>query len=217
MKVLYINGNPQSAEFSYTRKTANYLVDLIKKQEEAVSVETVNVYETDIPLIDGDVLEAWGLLRNGSDFSSLSSVQQVKVGKMQGILKQFKEADLYIIASPLWNFSVTPMLKAYIDNISIAGETFKYTESGPVGLLGDKQAVFVQASGGVYSEGPGAAMEHGVNYLKAVFGFLGVSDIEQVLIEGVAMPDKSEEARLEAAYTEVDQIVDGLFYEEAVV
>lgn len=217
MNVLYINGNPQSETISYTRKTANYVIDQLREQDPDAIIDVVNVYESELQLIDADVLSAWGLLRSGSGFDALSKEQQEKVQIMQSTLSRFKEADLYVFASPLWNFSITPLLKAYIDNVSIAGETFKYTEKGPEGMLEDKQAIIIQASGGVYSSSPAAAMEHGTNYLKTILGFMGVSDIEQILIEGVAMPDKTEAERLEAAYTEVDQVIDGLFYEEAVV
>lgn len=216
MKVLYINGNPQSETSSYSRRTAKYLLEEIKTKEQGADIEIVNVYETDIPLIDHDVLSGWHSLGSGDAFDTLTPLQQEKIGKMQGILKQFKEADLYIIASPLWNFSVTPLLKAYIDNISIAGETFKYTENGPVGLLDNKQLIIVQASGGIYSEGPAATFDHSSNYLADVFGFLGIRDIEKILIEGVALPDNTTDKLLEEAYKKVDQVIEELWPEEEV-
>jgi FMN-dependent NADH-azoreductase len=210
-KVLYINGNPQQETYSYSRRVANYYLEQRNRASEGVQVEVVNVYEDDIPLIDQDVLAAWGQLQSGEAFSDLSEDQQAKAGRMGQVLEQFKAADEILVATPLWNFSVPPMLKAYIDNIAIAGETFKYTEEGPVGLMGDKKLTVIQASGGVYSSGPAAAMDHASNYLKHVFGFIGVEDVKVVYVEGIAIPGKSEEDRLQDAFKDVDDLFEPEF------
>ncbi len=184
-------------------------MDQINRLDSNDQVDVFNVYEEDVPFIDQDVLSAWGgALRSGTNFEDLTVDQQEKVGRMGQILSQFKEADDYVIVSPLWNFSITPKLKAYIDNIMIAGETFRYTENGPVGMLSGKKATIIQASGGVYSSGPAAAMEHGSNYLKTVLSFMGVDDISTIFAEGIAIPDKSEIEKLDAAYRQVDDLLD---------
>jgi FMN-dependent NADH-azoreductase len=77
-------------------------------------------------------------------------------------------------------------MKAYIDNILIAGKTFKYTENGPVGLASDKKVVLLEARGGVYSEGPAAELEFTQSYLRTVMGFIGVQDFQLVVAEGMA-------------------------------
>jgi len=211
-KVLYINGNPQSETVSFSRRVGKYYHEQMSKMDKSITIEVLNVYDEDIPFVDADVLDAWGTLRSGAGFSELSQSQQGKVGRMGEILKQFKEADEYVIVTPLWNLSIPPMLKAYIDNVMIAGETFRYTETGPVGLLDGKKATVVQASGGIYSSGPAAGMEHGASYIKTVLEFMGVTDIQTVLVEGIAIPDKSPEEKLIDGY----KIVDELFEMEAV-
>jgi FMN-dependent NADH-azoreductase len=77
-------------------------------------------------------------------------------------------------------------MKAYIDNILIAGKTFKYTENGPVGLASDKKVVLLEARGGIYSEGPRAELEFTQSYLRAVMSFIGVQDFQLVVAEGMA-------------------------------
>lgn len=206
-KILYINGNPQEEHLSYSRKAGNYYLKQREKVDPNVTIEILNVYDEALQLIDGDVLDAWGKLRNGDPFSELTIEQQTKLSRMGQVLEQFKAADEYVFITPLWNFSIPPMLKAYIDNVMIAGETFKYTSEGPVGLLGDKKATIIQASGGVYSEEPAAGYEHGSNLIKDVLGFMGLKAIDTVLIEGIAMPGKTEEERMEEVYRDVD----GLF------
>lgn len=204
-KVLYINGNPQTEAQSYSRRVGRYYLESIQAKESDVIIEEINLYEEQIPMIDQEILDAWNRLRNQESFADLTTSQQAKVKAMQGILTQFKEADEYVFVTPLWNFSVPPMMKAYVDNVMIAGETFKYTEAGPVGLLQDKKAVIIQASGGVYIGNP-SAKEHGFSFLETVLNFMGVEDVAYVPVEGIAIPGKSDAERLEEVYQTVDQL-----------
>jgi FMN-dependent NADH-azoreductase len=90
-------------------------------------------------------------------------------------------------------------MKAYIDAICVAGKTFNYTAEGPVGLLKNKKAFHIQASGSVFSQGPLASLEFTSKYLHTVLGFIGVTDVETVFIEGVAAnPAQAEEITAKA-------------------
>ncbi len=109
------------------------------------------------------------------------------------------DADTLIIATGLINFGVYSTLKSWIDNVARAGLTFRYTENGPVGLAPAKKAYVVLASGGVYSHGPAAAMNHAAPYLKTVLGFMGVSDVEVIPVEGAAMGPDGAARALDAA------------------
>ena len=112
---------------------------------------------------------------------------------------QFVAADKYVFVTPMWNLSIPPKMKAYIDTVCIVRKTFKYTEAGPVGLLTDKKAVHIQARGGVYSEGPAQGLEFGDKYIRAILTFLGVPSIESVIAEGMNQtPDKAEEIKAKA-------------------
>lgn len=202
-KILYITANPQVEEKSYSKRTGKYYLEKIKDKRD-VELTELDVYNTTIPLIDSDVLAAWGHLRAGNAFSSMSDVQQEKIAQMNALLSQFKEADEYIIVTPVWNFSIPPMLKAYIDNILIAGETFKYSEAGPVGLMVHKKVTIIQASGSVLSQAPMTAFNHASVYLEKVFQFIGITDVVQIAIEGLAIPGKSDEERLSEVYSQID-------------
>jgi len=93
----------------------------------------------------------------------------------------------------MWNFSIPPMLKAYIDNILIAGKTFNYTQNGPVGLMKNKIMFHIQASGGVYSD---SSSDYSDKYLSKIFEFMGINIIEPILIQGVDMyPEKASEIK----------------------
>ena len=99
------------------------------------------------------------------------------------VLDEFLAADTLVIGAPMYNFSVPSNLKAWIDRVSVAGKTFRYTEAGPEGLATGKKAIIVSTRGGAYSEGPAAAMDHQESYLRTVLGFLGVTDVEFVRAE----------------------------------
>ncbi|MGA9226445.1 MAG: NAD(P)H-dependent oxidoreductase, partial [Mesobacillus sp.] len=125
--------------------------------------------------------------------------EKQKVSSINQLTDQFVAADKYVFVTPMWNLSFPPKLKSYIDNIAIAGKTFKYTAEGPVGLLTDKKAVHIQARGGVYSEGPAKALEFGDSYLRAILGFMGVPEIETIAVEGMAAtPDQAADIKQKA-------------------
>ncbi|SEN14423.1 FMN-dependent NADH-azoreductase [Luteibacter sp. UNCMF331Sha3.1] len=105
------------------------------------------------------------------------------------VMDEFLAADVVVIGAPMYNFSVSSTLKAWIDRIAVAGKTFSYTSAGPQGLAGGKRVVIASSRGGVYTEGPAASMDFQEPYLRAMFGFLGVTDIEFVRAEGIAMSD----------------------------
>jgi FMN-dependent NADH-azoreductase len=105
-------------------------------------------------------------------------------------------ADVIVIGAPMYNLSIPTSLKAWVDRIAIAGKTFRYTATGPEGLLKNKRAFIASARGGVYSAGtPGAALEHQESYLIGLLAFLGITDVTVVRAEGIAFgPDVKEAA-----------------------
>lgn len=109
------------------------------------------------------------------------------------ILDEFLAADTIVIGAPMYNFTVPSQLKAWIDRIAIAGKTFRYTENGPEGLVGDKRVIIGLTRGGVYSgASAAAAFEHLETYLRGVFNFIGI-DPKFVIAEGLNLgPDQRE-------------------------
>jgi FMN-dependent NADH-azoreductase len=99
-------------------------------------------------------------------------------------MDEFLAADAVVIGAPMYNFGIPSQLKAWIDRIAVAGKTFRYGPNGPEGLAKGKKVVIASARGGVYAEGSPADFQE--SYLKFLFGFLGVTDIEFVRVEGVA-------------------------------
>jgi len=120
------------------------------------------------------------------------------------LVSQFLASDVVVIGTPFYNFSIPTQLKAWIDRLGQVGRTFKYTDKGPVGLAGGKTIIVASSRGGVYSTSEGGqAMEHQESYLKAVFGFFGITDVRIVRAEGVAMGDEARNSALASARADI--------------
>lgn len=116
------------------------------------------------------------------------------------LVSQFLAADVIVVGAPFYNFAIPTQLKAWIDRLAQAGRTFRYTESGPVGLAGGRTVIVASARGGVYSStAEGRAADHQESYLETVFGFFGIDDVRIVRAEGVAMGEASRAAAIGAA------------------
>lgn len=195
-KLLYITANPKAVEDSFSLSVGNDFLETYKKSNPQDEITTLDLYKTEVPLIDEVVFSAWGKFADGVTFNKLTSEEQNKVSAMNNLLEQFLEADKYVFVTPMWNFTIPPKMKAYLDNICIVNKTFKYTENGPVGLLPDKKAVHIQARGGVYSNGPLTDYELGDRYLNTILGFIGITQKQSIFVEGMnATPDKADKIK----------------------
>ena len=123
------------------------------------------------------------------------------------LIDELLAADTIVFAGPMHNFGVPSTLKAWIDHISRAGRTFSYGAHGPQGLLKDKRAILVIASGGVYSTGPMTKFDFTEPYLRAVLGFLGITDVQAVRVEGVAMGTIGPEKALASASEQSNHVL----------
>ena len=123
------------------------------------------------------------------------------------MLEEFVAAEIVVIGAPMYNFSIPSQLKTWIDRICVPGKTFRYGPSGPQGLMGDKRVIVAVARGGFYGpESAAASAEHGETYLRALFGFLGVTDIEFILAEGLAVGEESRAKAVAAAGAAIGQL-----------
>ncbi|MFZ5633840.1 MAG: FMN-dependent NADH-azoreductase [Bacillota bacterium] len=190
-KVLCVIANPKTVEESKSLTMAREFLDVYRKNNPQDTIIEMDVYRENIPLIDVDVFAGWGKYARNE---SLTPTEQEKVGKIAAYTEQFLEADKYIFVTPMWNLSLPPLMKAYIDTIVIAGKTFKYTEEGPVGLVEGKKAAHIHSRGGVYSNPPMTEMDFADRYLKTLLNFLGIKDVVSIICEGHEYaPDKADQ------------------------
>ncbi len=123
------------------------------------------------------------------------------------VLDEFLKADVIVIGTPMYNFGIPSQLKAWIDRIAVPGKAFRYTETGPEGLAGGKRVIIASARGGVYSEGPAAAVDYQEPYLRTVLNFFGITDIHFVRAEGVALGPQQKQDAVEGALEKLHDVI----------
>ena len=183
-KILYIKANIKQEGESRTFKVSDSFVEEYKKNNPNDEVVVLDLYKENIDFLRPEDL--------GVIFGPKN--EESKNNPKLKYAYQFAEADKYIIAAPMWNLSFPAILKAYIDYVSVAGITFKYTAEGPVGLLGGKKALHITSRGGVYGDSP---FEMGDKYLRTIFGFYGIQDIQTIAVEGVDIVGVDVDAKVQ--------------------
>ncbi|MHB8208509.1 FMN-dependent NADH-azoreductase [Mucilaginibacter sp.] len=197
MKILHIISSPRG-EASFSIKLGNGIVEKLKAKYPGSIVKERDLTSTSFPHLEEVHLNSF--------FTPAESrtPEQVEAVKHSDIaIAEIKAADIIVIGVPLYNFSIHSSLKAWIDHIARAGQTFRYSANGPEGLVKDKKVYLALASGGVYSEGPSASYDFASPYLKTFLSFLGMTDTTVLRVEGVAVPDLKDTA-LEKAIASIE-------------
>lgn len=188
--VLYITAHPFGEERSYSMTVGKEFVQTYRLSHPMDEVVHLDLYRMNIPQLDADILYGWDKLRNGTPFDQLTFAEQTKIQRINELVNQFVAADKYIFVTPIWNFSYPPVMKSYLDAICITGKTFKYHHDGSrTGLLGDKKAVHIQASGSIMSPGSktmNESFEMGHRHLQVIMNFVGITDFQGIFVEGTA-------------------------------
>lgn len=192
MQLLHIDSSPLGAQ-SVSRLLTQRIVAEWKASHPGTEVEHLDLAVHAPSHLNTDSLG----FRAGPHAEGLSEVQRRENAVSERLVSQFLAADVIVVGAPMYNFSVPSQLKAWIDRVAQAGRTFKYSDKGPVGLAGGKTVIVASTRGGAY--GDESAMDHQESYLKAVFGFFGITDVRIVRAEGVAMGDAAKVNALAAA------------------
>jgi FMN-dependent NADH-azoreductase len=128
-----------------------------------------------------------------------TAAQKVAAEESDRLIAEIAAADTVVIGAAMINFAVTSPLKSWFDRIAVRGKTFRYTESGPEGLLKGKKAYVVLASAGVYSDGPTKAIDFASPYIRHMLGFMGITDVETIRVEGLAFGEEAAQKAISGA------------------
>ncbi|MEI4802557.1 FMN-dependent NADH-azoreductase [Bacillus sp. FJAT-51639] len=189
--VLFVKANNRPADQAVSVKLYEAFLASYKESHPNDTVVELDLYNEELPYVGVDMINGTFKASRGLD---LTEKEAKAVAVADKYLDQFLAADKVVFGFPLWNLTIPAVLHTYIDYLNRAGKTFKYTPEGPVGLIGDKKIALLNASGGVYSEGPKAEVEMAVKYVASMMSFFGVKAMEKVVIEGHnQFPDKAEE------------------------
>ena len=203
MTILHIDSSPLGAA-SVSRLLTDRLVHALQTAQPGATV-----IQRDLAAATPDHLgaEALPVVKFGQT-EDLTPRQQAERALTDQLVEEFLAADTVVIGAPMYNFSVPTQLKAWIDRVAQPGSTFRYTETGPVGLAGGRTVYVVSTRGGRYAGTPfETAMDHQEAYLRAVLGFFGVTEIVVIRAEGVALGADARAEAIAAAEAEIARIV----------
>jgi FMN-dependent NADH-azoreductase len=181
-KILNIIASPRGAA-SFSNRLGQAIADKIIAENAGSTLRIRNLNETPYPHVEAAHLAAFF-----TPEENLTKENREAIKHSDEAVKELFDADVIIISTPMWNFSIPSVLKAWIDHIARAGLTFSYGEAGPVGLLTGKKIYIALASGGIYTEGPTQGLNFAEPYLKSFLGFLGMTDITVFRAEGTSYP-----------------------------
>jgi len=198
MNILQINSSPRGDASQSTRLAAR-LVERLRDAHPKAAVSVRDLGRTPHPELDESAL---GALFTPADKRTLE--QSARVALDDALIAEIQAADVVVLGVPMYNFGVSAQMKNWIDAISRAGATFRYSASGPEGLLKGKKVYVALTRGGRYRNTPADTQ---VPYLKTVFAFLGMVDVHFVYAEGLSMGPDAEQKGISAAHAQIEEAV----------
>lgn len=195
--LLQINSGLQGAE-SQSSKLADRMAEALLDRMPGTKYIKRDLSEAAIPHLDAGTFQTFF-----DPSAAVTPAQKAGLALSDTLVGELKEADFLVLGAPMYNLMIPSTLKSWIDYVSRAGETFQFTQAGPVGLLSDKKAYITMAQGGAFL-GTQADLETG--YLIMALGLLGISDIEFIYAQGLAMAPQAAEAGLQIAHSKIGEL-----------
>ena len=178
-KLLYIQASPRK-ERSKSTQVASAFLESYQKSHADDTVETLNIFEEDLPAFDGLKVQAKYTILHGKEHTP---EERQAWDAIEKIITHFKSADKYVLSLPMWNFSIPYRLKQYIDILVQPGYTFTFGENGYEGLVKDKPVFVVYARGGSFPEGSEReAFDVQKKYIELFLGFIGFENIQSIVV-----------------------------------
>lgn len=198
MKILQINSSARS-EGSQSTRLANTIVERLRAAQPNAELTVRDLASNPQPALDEAAL---GALFTPAE--QRSAEQNARVAQDDVLIAEVQAADVLVLGVPMYNFGITTQLKNWIDAIARAKVTFQYTANGPEGLLKGKKVYIALTRGGFYRD---TQADSQVPYLKMVLGFLGMTDIEFVYAEGMAMGAEAEQQAIASALQQIEEVL----------
>jgi len=199
--ILLIQSSPRGIE-SLSQQVAHSIVKDLQARYPDAKVVVRDLAENPPPHVGRDFVSGLHLQPD-----QLTREQSTAVALSDSLIAELSAADALVLAVPMYNFGLPSTLKAWIDHVVRAGRTFSHSANGVEGLVKGKKAILVLARGGVYSEGPYKPFDFQEPYLRAILGFIGITDVEVVDVAGVAVSAIGPEKALASAATQSKQVL----------
>lgn len=212
-KLLYIIANSKSEGASSSRTVSRRLVNAILAKDANIQLEELDLYKDHIPQLKGCYFESRSAIVSAQARNNLSEQEQNEVAKIEQLSNQFKEADIYVLASPMWSLSFPSVVKEYLDCVIQSGITIAFEDNKPHGLLNDKNRIFiyVQSSGASIPWILSAALNKGLNYVCDIMRFIGIVTVDDLLVDGTGASEEERQNAINNATEKIASIVDKLF------
>ena len=194
--ILVVNSSLNSEAGNSSKLVANYLDKLASKD---VKLDLLDLNEAQLPHLTQQEMAAWMTAPE-----ERTQAQAELAAISDALLSRLEEADEVVIGLPMYNLGVPSTFKAWIDRLARAGKSFKYTETGPVGLIADKPVTVLAARGGVYA---GTDYDTQTPYIRHIFGLMGITSVNFVYAEGLNMGEEAAEKAFSAANEKIIELL----------
>lgn len=202
MQILHLDSSIQ-AEASASRALTKAVVAALLKHHPGAVVAFHDLVKEAIPHLDGPIGAGFRPLA----FTVSDETTRREHARSDELVNELIGSDVIVIGAPMYNFSIASQLKAWIDRIIQPGKTFRYTEAGPIGLVGGKKVVIVSTRGGSYLADPMAAMDFQEAYLKTAFAFIGIKDVRFIRAENMSRGEDASANSMKNARNAVSPLV----------
>ncbi|CAG9200801.1 FMN-dependent NADH-azoreductase [Burkholderia vietnamiensis] len=202
MNILHLDSS-MLGNSSITRELSAAVAAGLRAQHPSAHVTYRDLVHDEIRHLTGPIAAGFRQIDVGAFDDATAHEHQLS----EVLVTEFLASDVIVIGAPMYNFSVPSQLKAWLDRVAQPGRTFRYSENGPVGLAGGKQVIVASARGGYYAEAPLARMDFQESYLKAFFGFLGITDVRFVRAEGVSKGQAVRDQGIALARASVTEVL----------
>lgn len=196
-RVLIIESSARQQD-SVSRQLTQTFIQQWQAAHPGDSITVRDLARNPVPHLDANLLGGWM-----KPAEQRNAAEQASLQRSIELTDELLAADVLVLAAPMYNFAIPSTLKAWLDHVLRAGVTFKYTDTGPQGLLTGKRAYVLTARGGIYA---GSSADHQEPYLRQVMGFIGIHDVEFIHAEGLNLGGDFHEKGLNQANAKLAQV-----------
>src|SRR5258708_30754886 len=186
--ISFVDSSPRGAA-SFSRKLSNAIIEKLKAKSPTATVKVRDLTVNPTPHLEESHLAAFFSLPETHSEEDKKAIRHSDTA-----IAEIMAAYTIVIGVPIYNFSIPSVLKAWIDHIVRANQTFRYSENGVDGMVKGKKIFLAEATGGIYSEGPMKSHDFTEPYLRTILGFLGMTDVTVFRVEGIAVPGVQDTA-----------------------
>ena len=206
-KLLYVTCNSKPEEDSASKTVGRCFVNKFVQKYPEFDVQVVDLYKDHIPRLEYQYFEGRNAMVNEQALAKLSEKEQKEAKRIRQLAEQFKEADVYVFAVPMWSLSFPAPLKEYIDCIMQTGITL---DKDFKGLLNDKRrtAVYIQSSGAEIPFLISPFLNKGLNYVEDILKFMGIKRVERLLVDGTGFTKEEQKEAISKAKDKIDEVID---------